>query len=179
MRGLPKIFLAGMLAMATLGFAVWWNYATVAMSYPAYKLRLRQRTWRVFGDPLDWEARRIAGLRAVDCGVLGKDARAANRIAACISTARLDRRGFRIRFSVCGIDSCGAEGLVGSPDGAVYQLSLGVSHGAVTLKRRTCPSPLGLGETDFGNFYLYCLPKVESEDEIEVLRRDWNPQARN
>jgi hypothetical protein len=179
MRGLPKLLLAGMLAIATLGFAVWWNYAAVAMSYPAYRLRLRQWTWRVFGDPLDWEARRIAGLHAVDCGALGKDAREANRIAACISTARLDHRGFRTRFNVCGMDSCGAEGLVGSPDGAVYQLSLDVAHGSVTLKRRACPSPLGLGQADFGNFYLYCLPREAPEDEIEVLRRDWNPRRRN
>jgi hypothetical protein len=168
----------GVFAIAVLGFFVWWNYAAVVMNYPAYRSQLRKWTWRTFGDPFDWEARRIAGLRAVDCVPYGKGRRQAERIAACISTARLDRRGFRTRFNVCSMDSCGAYGLVGSPEGIVYELSFSVAQGHVTLKRRICPSPLGLGASDFPNFYLYCLPEAAA-NEVEILRQDLKPQARN
>ena len=94
--------------------------ASVAFSPPVIPI-----TW-VTGDRMDWTTRRLAGSGARNCGHVsaGGDAREAS---TCVLSAFHDRRSFRVRYDLVGVDAGPTMSLVRTPDGHVYELSF-LSH---------------------------------------------------
>jgi hypothetical protein len=172
-----KIFAWLFLASVLSGFAIWWNYASIAWSYPRYRIAARNWTWRHLADPFDWQRIRIAGVFDVNCTRSEE-----SEVQHCISAAVLQHRGFHARGLCCGIDSCGITGLIGAADGRVYSVTLDVWNENVLLERRHCPTPLQVvSEPAFrGRGYVVdCLPKVGLAGEVEVLRDDWTERVKN
>jgi len=163
-------------ALAT--FEVWWNYAALAWSYPRYKLEVRYWAWSHFGDPIDWQRRRVAGLFAVDCSTKASDE---SELSECVRAALLRHHGFHSRAKFCGFDACGATAIIGSGDGKAYEVWLDLWNDQVRVLRRRCPLPLRISAESFRRYtMLSCLPAARSEQDFEVLRddgaeyRNWN-----
>ena len=159
--------------LVCLIFLGWWNYGVLSWSYPQRRIALRDWYWRHFGDPFDTERREIAGFDAVDCSA---PTPSSVTIDECLSTANRQRRAVQSRANFCGIDSCGATGIIGGPDGIAYQVDFDVWNGFVSVTRRRCPLPLRIirNEIGFGRgFMLECLPAATPEEQVEIIRDDW------
>lgn len=110
---------------------------------------------RVTGDRLDWASRRLGGWKARNCGWVPADG-TAREASNCVFSALRDKRSFRVRYDLMGVDAGPAVALVGTPDGHVYQLGfLSTPHGGsvfgggVTTTR--CQEPIALHTfTDMG-----------------------------
>ncbi|HLH08539.1 MAG TPA: hypothetical protein VKW78_14965 [Terriglobales bacterium] len=163
------------LLFAALG---WWYYGPVTWSYPQWKSQVRLRVWRILGDPLDHEARRIAGPDAVNCGTSNGREDDTARVTGCISDAIGHHRGFRARFSYFAASSYGAEGLAGAPNGPVYELVLRLSPvfagEEVSLIRRRCPEPMRVAMREDSPIP-GCAPFATSISDYQVLRDDGAP----
>ncbi len=169
-----RIYISSMAAsLLFLIFFAWWNYGVLSWSEPHRKMALRNWYWRHFGDPFDKERHNIAGFDPVDCSA---PTPSGVTIGDCISAAIHQRRAFQSRANFCGIDSCGATGVIGSRGGVAYQVDFDVSSGFVSVTRRRCPLPLQIGTNDIGfgqGYTIECLPPATSEEQLEVLRDDW------
>jgi hypothetical protein len=82
-------------------------------------------TW-VTGDRIDWASRRLAGWNARNCGRVKADGDA-REASNCVLSAVRDRRSFRVRYDLVGVDAGPTVGLVGDRNGHVFQLSF-LSH---------------------------------------------------
>lgn len=102
-------------------------------------------TW-LTGDRMDWATRRLSERGARNCGRVptNGDAREAS---TCVVSAFGDRKSFRVRYDLVGVDAGPTVSLVGVSDGHVYRLSF-LSHpvggsifgGDVAVKR--CQEPV-------------------------------------
>ncbi len=175
MRGMSRIGILALMLCCVLAAMGWWYYGAVSWNYPLWKSQARLKIWRLFGDPLDKESKRIAGRDAVNCGASDGREENTNRVTGCISDAVSHHRGFRARFSYFGTESYGAEGLAGRPDGTVYELVLRISPvfsgGDVLLVRRACPAPLRIAFRETSPIP-GCAPFAASASDYEVLRDD-------
>ncbi len=124
---MTRIGVLAILLCCILASMGWWYYGAFSWNYPQWKSRARLKVWRIFGDPLDKESKRIAGRDAVNCGTSDGREEHTNRVTGCISDAMSHHHGFRARFSYFGTEAYGAEGLAGAPDGPVYELVLRIS----------------------------------------------------
>jgi hypothetical protein len=172
MRRWCVIILGTFIVGAIATFAFWWNYANLQASYPQYKTQIRNRWWHTFGDPFDAQVRSIAGLHPKDCSP-----RAVAKISVleCIADARHQQQAFKARFNSCGIDSCGADGIVGDGRGVAYELHFDNFNGNVLLAERSCPTPLhvSLTETTFG-YSIKCEPQSADDHDFKVIRDDFD-----
>lgn len=157
--------------VGALSFLVWWNYARFHMEYPGRKLQLRSWYWRHFGDPFEVQARRIVGGNGVDCsGSLQDEVTVSN----CITKAQREHRGFQLRYATRGIDTTGANGIVGGTDGNSYEVWYTIWNGYVIVSRRRCPEPLRISvQRDAWGDDMHCFPLAKSEKEAEIFRDDW------
>lgn len=175
MRGMSRIGILALMLCCVLAAMGWWYYGAVSWNYPLWKSQARLKIWRLFGDPLEKESKRIAGRDAVNCGASDGREENTNRVTGCISDAVSHHRGFRARFSYFGTESYGAEGLAGRPDGTVYELVLRISPvfsgGDVLLVRRACPAPLRIAFRETSPIP-GCAPFAASASDYEVLRDD-------
>lgn len=175
MRGAARVGIVAILLSCVLIAMGWWYYGAFTWNYPLWKSQARLKIWRVVGDPLDKEARRIAGGGAVNCGSSNGREDNTNRVTGCISDAVNHHRGFRARFSYFGAESYGAEGIAGAPDGSVYEIVLRISPvfsgNDVMLVRRPCPNPLRIAFRESSPIP-GCAPFATSASEYEVLRDD-------
>jgi hypothetical protein len=172
---MTRIGVVAILLCFVLGAMGWWYYGAFSWNYPLWRSRARLRVWRIFGDPLDKESKRITGRDAVNCGASDGREENTNRVTGCVSDAVSHHRGFRARFSYFGTESYGAEGLAGTPDGNVYELVLRISPvfsgNDVLLVRRECPVPLRIAFRE-NSPIPGCAPFALSANDYEVLRDD-------
>jgi len=175
MRGTARVGVVAILLCFVLAAMGWWYYGAFTWNYPIWKSQARLKIWRLFGDPLDKEARRIAGPSAVNCGSSNGREDDTNRVTGCVSDAVSHHHGFRARFSYFGTESYGAEGLAGAPDGSVYELVLRISPvfsgNDVLLVRRPCPAPLRIALRE-NSPIPGCAPFAASTNDYEVLHDD-------
>jgi hypothetical protein len=175
MRGMTRIGVLAILLCSVLAAMGWWYYGAFSWNYPQWKSRARLKIWRMFGDPLDKESKRIAGRDAINCGVSDGREEHTNRVTGCISDAVSHHRGFHARFSYFGTEAYGAEGLAGAPDGPIYELVLRISPvfsgEDVLLVRRACPAPLRIAFRE-NSPIPGCAPFAASANDYEVLRDD-------
>jgi|SRR5882762_3438771 len=107
----------------------------------------------VTGDRLDWAIWRLAS-NATNCGRVRYMDRDARQASNCVLSAVRERRPFRVRYDMIGIDASPSIGLVGTPDGHVYELSSSTSNNVVAIfgesvRTRLCDEPVAfesLGE---------------------------------
>lgn len=176
MRRFYAILVGVSLLCAVATSVIWWNYATLQWAYPRYRVETRKWWWHHFGDPFDTQRRHIAGYNPIDCSA---QVRGDTTIPACIANASRQHRGFQLRADFCGIDSCGVTGVIGSPDGTVYEVSFDVWNHYVSVWRRRCPSPLQVATSDaWSGYTIACLPRATSETQLEIIRDDWGEQRK-
>jgi hypothetical protein len=128
-------------------------YALLAISTPVTSAPI---VW-VIGDKLDWEARRMAGWNAANCGrvPVGADAQNASN---CVLSANRDHRPFRVRYQTTAADEASAFSIVGARDGQLHHLAFlgGSPDGGVDLFRQyvttfPCKEPITFHkETNWG-----------------------------
>jgi hypothetical protein len=111
----------------------------------AFRPPLLPITW-VTGDRMDWAIRRLAVWNTRNCGRVqaGGDAREAS---SCVLSAFRDRRSFRVRYDLLGVDAGPMVSLVGDSNGHVYQLSfwstaVGGSIFGGSVDVRQCQEPI-------------------------------------
>jgi hypothetical protein len=101
----------------------------------------------VTGDRLDWANRKLAGSSARNCGrVYARDGDA-RRPTDCALSAFRDKKPFRVRYDLIGIDAGPTVSLVGAPDGRVYELSFlssayGGSIFGESVRTERCQEPV-------------------------------------
>src|SRR6266436_2062015 len=105
----------------------------------------RSIVW-VTGDRLDWATWRLAS-NATNCGRVRAEDRNAGQTSNCVLSAVRERRPFRVRYDMIGIDASPSISLVGTPDGHVYELSSSVSADVVAIfgesvRTRRCEEPV-------------------------------------
>lgn len=175
MRGRARSLAVVLLLCCSAAALGWWYYGAFTWNYPRWKSEARLRFWRVFGDPLDREAKSLAGRHAIDCGKSNGREQDTDRVTGCITDAISHHHPFRARFNYFGTESYGAEGLVGSADGHVYELLLRLSplfsSDDVLLLRRTCNAPLRIAFRESMPIP-GCAPFANSAEDYEVLRDD-------
>jgi hypothetical protein len=89
--------------------------ASVAISPP-----LSPVTW-VTGDRMDWASRKLAGWDARNCGHVPADGDA-REASTCVLSAFREKRSFRVRYDLVGVDAGPTVSLVWAPDGHIYRL---------------------------------------------------------
>jgi hypothetical protein len=112
----------------------------------------RSIVW-VTGDRLDWATWRLAS-NATNCGRVRFDDPDARQASKCVLSVVRERRPFRVRYDMIGIDARPSISLVGAPDGRVYELSSSTSANVVAIfgesvSTRLCDEPVAfesLGE---------------------------------
>jgi hypothetical protein len=122
--------------------------------------------WSTFrhGDPLERESRKIAGPGAVDCGRAPFGGPL--RVNDCVLRAVIEKRPFRARFILIGIDYHLETALVGAAEGSAYEITF--MEGPYVppeyrLQQEQCPEPLKLEVTDQGSVNggrLTCFPNL-------------------
>jgi hypothetical protein len=133
----------------------------------------------VIGDAWDHDSRRLAGWRAVECGrvLTQTDPVPATN---CALQAFWEKKPFRLRYDLQGIDSQVSAGVVGTPDGRVFFLSFdgdpygggGVSILRQRVWRRECPEPISLRTTPRG--HLTCFPPSPPRP-ANIMDPTWEP----
>ena len=116
------------------------------------------------GDLLERESRKMAGPAAVDCGraPLGGPL----RVNDCVLSAMREKRPFRARFIVLGIDAHIERALIEAADGSAYEITFMEGPyvpAEYTLYEKQCPEPLKLELTDQGSVEggrLTCFPNL-------------------
>jgi len=109
-------------------------------SYPAHDLGRRP-------DKLELTSIELAGSEAMDCGRvrLHSDPKAATDCALKVFS---EKKPFRVRYDLLGMDSAVAIGIVGTPDGRLYEIHFdsdamgrGLLFGAQRVQTVLCPEP--------------------------------------
>lgn len=159
-------FSVAAVVLCVLGFLVWWNYGVFSWAYPERKLQLRAWFWRNVGDPFDVQRLRIAGFKPVDCSSRTSDK---SNGLDCVAGAFGAHHSFQIRNDVCGIDSCGVAGVVGSSESKTYEIDYEVRNSDVKVWRRKCPTLVFGSAAGWSGCQTCCLPAPKSESEIEIL----------
>jgi hypothetical protein len=98
-------------------------------------------------DPVDWKSRALSGNNAINCGHV--PLRADNKMATdCVVKAQAARNAFRVVYEASGIDDRYSVGIVGTPDGHVYELfcpmeipGVGSSLLLRSVRVRPCATP--------------------------------------
>jgi hypothetical protein len=104
----------------------------------------------VTGDRMDWASRKLAGSNATNCGRVHSADVDARHASNCALSAFRDKRPFRVRYDLIGVDAGPTVSLVGAQDGHVYELSFlssayggSIFGGSVETKR--CDEPVAFG----------------------------------
>lgn len=130
-----------------------WAFVAIVACFLFLLADLRGQTYplvHVIGDAMDWRSHYLAGLRSVNCGrvALRGDASAATE---CALQAQAKGQPFRVIYSIRGIDSLLAGGIVRTPSGALLFLSYDSCPwgcGFSLLRQRVavipCPQPYHL-----------------------------------
>lgn len=119
-------------------------YLLVAFNLPS---AAKPIVWLI-GDKLDWESWRLGGLTAKNCGHVPIGTSAADA-SACVISCFQQKKPFRVRYETTSMDEASGSGIVGAPDGQVYDLRfLGGSPDANVHLRyqkvwiHRCPEPI-------------------------------------
>lgn len=95
---------------------------------------LRRALIQLVGDKLEWKSRSLAGPHAVNCGEVerGHSAAAAND---CVRDSLALAKAFRVRYGVQTIDADISTGLVRSPQGRLYEITIQIDRGSLFRQR--------------------------------------------
>ena len=164
-------------ALAACLFAGWWYYGSMVLHIPHLRYELRRWEMEHFGDRLDREARWLAGWRSVDCGRI-RLRNDANPAIDCALYAFRERRPFRVRFDLQGVDSSPSQGVVFTPSGEVFELFYdrrsadSLLHGYwinERLYQRQCANPVRLvvEREPLMGAWVECSSTAQSQSELQ------------
>ena len=150
-RSVVLIFLAG-------GFLVWYNYGWILQR----EKQAEALALHTLGDAWERQSRNLGGPHALDCGRV-RDRRNLTAANECALNAFGQRKPFRVRYDLGGVDSDVSIGLVYTPDGKLYRLDFdgdpirgqgGTSWSRQRVGKSACPLPLQMYVNRDG--YLSC-----------------------
>jgi len=148
------------------------SFAVIALAlvYPACKPPQQATPWG--DDSLNTVSLKLGSAEAVNCGrvPIRGDPKPAT---GCVLTAFSNKRPFRVRYDLHGVDSEIAFGVVGTPEGKVFEIDFDGNPagggrtppggGMTTIK--TCPMPIVLKVSASGG--VFCLPDEPLWHELE------------
>ena len=152
----PALFQSALTSLAVIA---------LALVYSACKPPQRAAPWG--DDSLNDTSLKLGGAEAVNCGrvPIRGDPKPAT---GCVLKAFSHKRPFRVGYDVQGVDSDVAFGVVGAPDGKVFELDFdaypvhgGLGYTTVT----TCPQPVVLKVSASGS--VFCFPNERPWQERE------------
>jgi hypothetical protein len=151
------VVLAASLGLFALIAFLYWSYKPRRLNEPYRHYAAEQ--WRTFrsGNLLERESRNVVGTAALDCGRLSLNGSAA-KLNDCVFGALAERRAFKARWQLLGIDAVVEDGLLGTADGRLYQFQyLEGPHvpNWRSVRISECPKPVKLRADTTGSLYCY------------------------
>jgi hypothetical protein len=148
---------AAFACVALIAF-LYWSYTPRRLNEPYLHYAAEQ--WRTIrgGNLLERESRRVVGSTAVDCGRVPLNG-STTKLNNCVVSAWAEKRAFKARWQLLGIDAVVEDGLLGTSDGRLYQFQY-LEGPHVPNWRRVgifeCPKPVTFkADTVTGALYCY------------------------
>jgi hypothetical protein len=143
--------IGSIVAVAIIGALVWLNYGSILWNLPSWKGKVEALVLHRFGDAWETEGRQLSGRLAIDCGRVTVHEHA-TEATECALKAFREKKPFRVRYDLRGIDSDVSAGLVYTPEGKLYGLSFdgdpqgqgGTSWSRQRAVKILCPTPFQL-----------------------------------
>jgi len=140
------VFRSAVFVFLAVGFLVWYNCGWILQR----EKQAEAFALHTFGDAWERQSRKLSGPHAIDCGHVSYrgNLTGANE---CALKAFGQRKPFRVRYDLRGLDSDISVGLVYTPDGKLYRLDFdgdpirgqgGTSWSRQRVGKTACPLPL-------------------------------------